>query len=255
MNLYVDIGNTRIKWACGDQHALHEAHALVLADTPDWVQRLPLAGVRRVIVASVAATAPLAVLHAQAAVHGVPVHVAHTSARVGAVVNGYAQPHTHGVDRWMACLAAYARGSGSVLVADAGTAITLDWVDAQGQHGGGLIAPGLGAMRSTLRANTQLRPEAAIMRGEWLATDTDSAIASGTLHSAVALLDNAVTRMQPARLLLAGGDAGALAHHLAHDWQIAPQLVLEGLVYYAAQGMHVTQSSQGGGQMAQNTAE
>lgn len=255
MNLYVDIGNSRVKWACGDHNALHEAHALVLADTPDWVQRLPLPGVRRVIVASVAATASLAVLRAQAAVHGVPVHVAHTSARVGDVVNAYAHPENHGVDRWMACLAAYTRGPGSVLVADAGTAITLDWVDARGQHGGGLIAPGLGAMRSTLRAHTQLRPEAAIMHGDWLATDTDGAIASGTLHSAVALLDNAVVRMQPARLLLAGGDAGTLARHLAHDWQIAPQLVLEGLAYYSAHTMQTAQAPQGAGQMAQNKSK
>lgn len=233
MNLYVDIGNTRIKWARGDHEGLQAPGALVLSATPDWAQRLPLAHVSRVVVASVAAAAPLAVLRAQAAVHGVVVHVAHTTARVGAVTNAYAQPQTHGVDRWMACLAAHARGPGSVLVADAGTAITLDWIAADGQHGGGLIAPGLSAMRSALQAKTQLRPGTVEARAKWLASDTDTAISIGTLRSAVALLDSAVDDLQPDRLLLSGGDAETLAPHLAQTWEIAPQLVLEGLAYYA----------------------
>lgn len=233
MNLYVDIGNTRIKWACGDVQGLHGHGALVLSATPDWVQRLPLAGVARVVVASVADAAPLAVLQAQAAVHGVTVHVARTTSRVGAVVNAYAEPQAHGVDRWMACLAAHARGPGSVLVADAGTATTLDWIDADGRHGGGLIAPGLAAMRSSLRTNTQLRPGDLHPQDGWLASDPESAITVGTLRSAIALLDSAVVEFGPDRLLITGGDAKLLSPYLAHDWQLAPQLVLEGLAYYA----------------------
>lgn len=242
MNLYVDIGNTRVKWAVGDALQAHDA--LVLAATPDWVQRLPLAGVQRVVVASVAQAAAVAELRAQAARHGVPVHVVRTGARAGSVVNGYPQPEALGVDRWMTCLAAHARAPGSVLIADAGTATTLDWLDAEGRHGGGLITAGLGAMRSTLRANTQLRADDARLQRHWLATDTDTAIAIGTLRSAVALLDNAVADMRPERLLLTGGDAERLAPYLAHDWEMAPQLVLEGLARYAGQDMQTTASSQ-----------
>lgn len=233
MNLYVDIGNSRIKWACGGHCGLEAPGALVLAATPDWAQRLPLAGMARVIVASVADAAPLAVLRAEAGVHGISVHVARTTARAGAVVNAYPRPRAHGVDRWMACLAAHARGPGSVLVADAGTATTLDRVDADGRHAGGLIAPGLAAMRGSLQANTQLRPGAMRPRAGWLATDTESAITMGTLRSAVALLDRAVVENAPDRLLLTGGDAELLAPYLAGDWEIAPHLVLEGLAYYA----------------------
>jgi len=236
MNLYVDIGNTRIKWARGRHGLLRAPGALVLAETPDWVQRLPLAAVQRVFVASVSGTAPLAVLQAQAAVHGVPVHVAQTTARVGDVINAYDDPAWHGVDRWMACLAAHARAPGSVLIADAGTALTLDWVDARGRHGGGLIAPGLQTMRSTLQSNTQLPPGNAQTAGGWLATETQAAITLGTLRTAVALLDNAVGELMPERLLISGGDAEILAPHLAREWEIAPQLVLEGLAYHVRCG-------------------
>src|SRR5699024_2876944 len=99
--------------------------------------------------------------------------------------------------------------------ADAGTATTLDWVGSDGQHGGGLIAPGVTSMRTQLRASTQLRAKQTPEQKGWLARDTDAAIATGTLYSAVALLDNAARELAPDRLLLTGGDAQALAPHLA----------------------------------------
>lgn len=242
MNLYVDIGNTRIKWARGDDEVLQPQQALVREATMDWPQHLPLADARRVIVASVAQPEPVTTLQTRAADYDVPVHVAQTAARVGDVVNAYPQPQAHGVDRWMTCLAAHAREPRSVLIADAGTATTLDWVDARGQHGGGLIAPGIGAMRSTLQGNTQLCPGEVPVQNRWLATETKGAIALGTLRSTVALLDNAAAELAPKRLLLTGGDASRLAPYLARDWDIVPQLVLEGLVYYARHAMQMPNS-------------
>lgn len=235
MNLLVDIGNTRVKWARAVAAQLTAHGVFDRAQQPDWAGQLALDGVVRIVVASVADTGALTALTARAAAVGVRLQVAVTTARMGDVINAYARPERLGVDRWMACLAGYARGPGAVLVADAGTAITLDWVAADGRHGGGLIAPGVISMRAALRASTQLRPADAPAHSHWLASDTDAAIATGTLRSATALLDNAVRELAPDRLLLTGGEAALLAEHLAHDWQIVPQLVLEGLARYAMQ--------------------
>ena len=134
----------------------------------------------------------------------------------------------------MACVAAEALGTGSVLVADAGTALTLDFIDADSRHQGGLITPGVVTMRGALRQQTQLRPRSSREATGWLSRDTDTAIAAGTLRSAICLLDNAVKDLAPDRLLLTGGDAERLAAHLAYDWHVKPNLVLEGLALHAA---------------------
>jgi len=234
MNLLVDIGNTCCKWALGVAGQLRETGVMVRADTPDWTEHLPRAAVASIVVSSVAQSQALDALRAHAERRGVAMRVLESTARAGALVNAYADPARLGVDRWMACIAAEADGDGSVLVADAGTALTLDFVDGASRHRGGLITPGVATMRGALRRQTQLRPRSEDAAPSWLNTDTDSAIAAGTLRSAISLLDAAVDDLAPARLLLTGGDAALLAPHLAHAWQLRPHLVMEGLALQAA---------------------
>ena len=233
MNLLVDIGNTRCKWALGVAGRLAETGVMVRDATPDWVEDLTTAAVDSIVVSSVAQPEALDALEAYAARRGVPLQALASSARSGALVNAYPEPQRLGVDRWMACIAAEADGEGSVLVADAGTALTLDFVDGQSQHLGGLITPGVATMRGALRRQTQLRPNSEDSAPAWLSTNTDNAIAAGTLRSAISLLDTAVRDLVPARLLLTGGDAALLAPHLAHSWTLRPHLVLEGLALQA----------------------
>lgn len=234
MKLLVDIGNTRCKWALAEASNLLETGVLVRADTPDWVAGLPAMPVASIVVSSVAQPAALEALEAHAAERGVPLQAVASTARAGELVNAYAEPQRLGVDRWMACIAAQAEGKGSVLIADAGTALTLDFVDGQARHHGGLITPGIATMRGALRSRTQLRPGSEKAPADWLARETDGAIAAGTLRSAISLLDAAVRDLAPARRVLTGGDAGLLAPYLADEWQLRPHLVLEGLAILAA---------------------
>lgn len=240
MKLVVDIGNTRCKWALAAHGKLHETGVMDRVDDPDWVERLPGAQAGAIVAASVAQPGALEALRGYAVRRGIGLHVARSSARCGALSNAYSEPERLGVDRWMACIAAQAEGADSVLVADAGTALTLDFVDrlidGQARHCGGLITPGVATMRGALRRETQLRPSGDQVAATWLCRDTDSAIASGTLRSLVSLLDAAVRDLAPARLLLTGGDAGLLAPYLADAWQQRPYLVMEGLALYAARG-------------------
>lgn len=233
MMLLVDIGNTRCKWALGTPGCLNHTGAMVRTDAQDWIDHLPEAEVAAVVASSVAQPDALDALREYARRRGVMLHAAASAARSGALINGYAEPATLGVDRWMACIAAEADGDGSVLIADAGTALTLDFVDARARHQGGLITPGVDAMRGALRRRTQLRPNGNDAAARWLSRDTRSAIAAGTLRSAISLLNTAVRDLSPARLLLTGGDAALLAPHLAHGWQLRAHLVMEGLALHA----------------------
>ena len=148
MNLLVDIGNTRCKWALARGTALIETGVVVRAGNADWLEALPRTSVEAVHVSSVAQPEALAHLREFAVRRGANLRVAVSSSRSGDLINAYDQPERLGVDRWMACIAARTAGRGSVLVADAGTALTLDFVDADGRHQGGLITPGVATMRS-----------------------------------------------------------------------------------------------------------
>ena len=63
----------------------------------------------------------------------------------------YAEPLRFGIDRFAALVAARAEfADQALIVVDAGTAITLDVLDAAGLHRGGLIMPGLRLLRASL---------------------------------------------------------------------------------------------------------
>lgn len=234
MNLLLDIGNSRVKWALAQSERLVDSGVVRREDSPRWTDRLPRASVAALFVASVADDSAIEVLTMHARSLGVALHVVRTSARSGDLVNGYHEPERLGVDRWMACVGARARADDcSVLVADVGTALTLDWIGADGSHGGGLITPGIGSMRAALRATTQLRPDSLPATDTWLARDTDTAIAAGTLRSVVTLLDSAAQDLAPDRLLITGGEAHWVIDRLAAAWAFCPQLVIEGLALQA----------------------
>lgn len=71
------------------------------------------------------------------------------------VRNGYADYESLGLDRWMAVIAAYHLSAKACLVLDLGTAVTADFVAANGEHEGGFICPGLPLMHSQLRSHTR----------------------------------------------------------------------------------------------------
>jgi len=71
------------------------------------------------------------------------------------VRNGYVDPARLGADRWMAVVAAYHLSGKACLVLDLGTAVTADFVSADGDHKGGFICPGLPLMRTQLCSHTK----------------------------------------------------------------------------------------------------
>ncbi len=90
-------------------------------------------------------------------------------------------------------VAARADGYAPCVVAGAGTALTLDVLAADGQHLGGLIAPGPQLMQqSLLEATARVRPQ---RPGEILelADNTADAVASGCWQAAAALIERFAT--------------------------------------------------------------
>lgn len=164
------------------------------------------------------------------------ISLARTQPAFGGFRIAYAQPHKLGVDRFLAMLAAHARGDGAVLLCGVGTALTIDLVDAQGRHLGGRIAPSPTLMREVLHDRA---PHLPVDGGDYadFASDTEDALASGCDGAALALIDASLDAAQRRlgqrpRLLIHGGGADALAARLPDATRIG-SLVLEGLAIWA----------------------
>lgn len=242
--LLVDIGNTRLKWtrASGESlgavvaHALDESLAGALAT--DWN-----GDADEVWIASVAASAVTADVAAAArrAFPRARIEVPSTPAHALGVTTAYAEPERLGIDRFLALVAARARGEGPALVASLGTALAIDALARDGRHLGGLIAPSPELMREALLGATA-RPT---FRGTPGLADfgrsTEACLHAGTWHAAAALVERAASRAaaiagEPVRVLLAGGGASTLSPLVEVAHELAPALVLEGLARYAQAG-------------------
>jgi type III pantothenate kinase len=70
------------------------------------------------------------------------------------VKNAYLQPETLGADRWAALVAARHHLRGDACVIGCGTALTIDILNSDGEHQGGMIAPGWKMMENSLVTNT-----------------------------------------------------------------------------------------------------
>ena len=145
-----------------------------------------------------------------------------------------------GVDRFLALLAAKHVSSGVRVVADCGTAATVDVLDENDRHTGGVILPGLTMMRRSLRDGTDAvtpseaaREDAAIEKGKRaaLAHDTQDAVEQGCHVALRSSIEDVVRKQQAAEVVITGGDAETVRHA---DWYYRPHLVLEGLSHYAS---------------------
>ncbi len=254
-DLLFDLGNSRLKWAnCRDgslatQRARSWAELTGAAPTE---VRLPRRVPARIWAVSVAGARREAWLTQHLQDRGFPApRWLGSEPSAGGVRNGYREPARLGADRWMAILGAWheADRRGPVAVIDAGTAITLDWVDAQGRHQGGLILPGPRLMVDSLLQGTAEIHRGADKRqraGEpaqsavWLARHTQGAVEAGAALAATAAIGQWLRTARRAggrrtRVFVTGGAARTLLRSPGLSGALhVPDLVLRGVAFRAA---------------------
>jgi type III pantothenate kinase len=229
MILCLDAGNTRLKWGLHDGQQWAAQGVCAHAAINGLAAALPMQPAR-IVACNVAGEAVAAGIAGLAHTLAVPLEWFRSRASAGGVPNGYDDPTQLGADRWAALIGARALHAGDALVVMAGTATTIDVLDAAGTFRGGLILPGLDLMRSALARNTAGLPEA---HGSYrdLPTNTDDAIVSGALHATLGAIGRIGCRIASAdfAVILSGGAADALAPHLGRPLRRVEHLVLEGL--------------------------
>ena len=248
MLLALDIGNTNTDLGLFDQGRLtsHHKRPTPAPGSPDvWddLVRSVLASCEQEPLLAAAAISSVVRDAADAAALALAPHCAGPVHRVDGrwdlgLSIGYDDPLAVGTDRLLAAAAAYARradGCGAV-VADVGTAITVDAVDPGGRFRGGAILPGMRVGLAALRSRTSLLPQVELsLAAPLLGTSTPQCMLAGAVHGSAAALDGLFDRFQDevGGLLegwLTGGDAPVLAPFLQRYRRHEPALVLHGLM-------------------------
>ncbi len=156
-------------------------------------------------------------------------------------------PQSTGIDRLLAAWMAVELATSAVpiVIVDAGTAVTIDLVDADRIFQGGFIFPGYSTSLQSLSSSTYALPDLRNDRSHWddwdaddeignaPGRDTRSAIIRGVRHSQLATIEHLVRlirdREQAASQVFAtGGGMEALRPFLPGDWFYVQHLVLQG---------------------------
>ena len=167
-------------------------------------------------------------------------HCVSTMDRYQGLVNGYDQPQQLGVDRWLGLLALYLRGLQPFILIDCGTATTLDRVDQNGVHQGGVILPAIDSNFETLMARAPHLQVELNKKPSTLLGHTTAEGLRGCEKGVVNYLEQLIKQLQDqygvCQIILTGGSAERLvAGGVRYDLQIQA-LIFEGVLAVASEG-------------------
>jgi type III pantothenate kinase len=241
MKLFIDAGNTRLKWCLDDQgRTLASGTGSLEDENPVSSAGELIREAKSVVISTVASEERREhLIGSLARLCPAPVQFYWSERARNGLVNAYKDVSRMGADRWHAMYGAWLDHKQGFVVVDAGSAVTVDYVDSHGQHLGGYILPGLQMMLRSLRtdaARIWFDPE------QGLATDPGRSTGECVNHGLAWLSGAMVERIiADARkrglsdLLVTGGDANRLIG-LGLPGIHRPDLVLCGLRAIDAEG-------------------
>ena len=232
MNLIIDIGNTVAKIAVFDG----EEPMDIVYDSNRTLEHLEGICARYPVERAIVATVVDLTEEVERRLQALPCPLL----RLGPdtplpVENLYETPGTLGYDRMAAVVGACARMPGKdILVIDAGTCITYEFVDAAGRYHGGNISPGLHMRFHALHRFTGRLPLVeAKGRNEPMGKDTETAIRAGVLQGIRYEMEGYIRTMKekyPGLLVfLTGGDEFSFDTNIKSIIFADKFLVLKGL--------------------------
>lgn len=245
-SLLLDVGNTRLKWGVLERKKIARTGSIRLAELQEsgfnaLTTRLPRE-IESILVCNVAGPGFAARLTGVLGIHyDVETRFARSEKSAYGIINSYRQPRRLGVDRWAAMIGARSESKSALCVVDAGTAVTIDAIDRQGQHLGGQIIPGLHIMTKSLTNHTDGVSglgKRTIDPGKGMAlfaNGTGRAVQTGALNAVCGAIERAVRTLRAEGyrpgIVLTGGGASRILKQLDGKVIHRPHLVLQGLAY------------------------
>lgn len=242
--LAIDIGNTRLKWACYDAP---RPGATLIAEGVEFLEnidhlaegdwsRLPRPDA--VLGCAVAADAVRRRVDEQLEMWDAHAQWVVASESEGGLHNGYDHPARLGADRWVAMIGGWhhlhSQGvQAPMVVVMVGTAVTVEAVDAQGRFLGGFILPGHGIMLRALESGTAgLHVPTGEVR--YFPTNTSDALTSGGTYAIAGAVQCMVqhlrehTGLEP-RCIMTGGAGWKMAPTMTVPFELVDNLIFLGL--------------------------
>ena len=232
MNLIIDIGNNSAKFFLfqGEQIILHTRKENSSCDVLDDWNRLY--DIDKVIVSSVI-TDSESLLDEISRLQCPVIRFDKSTPLPLEVI--YRTPHTLGSDRIAAAVGAWSEAPGrNILVIDAGSAITIDFVSKDGKYNGGNIAPGIKMRLRALHEYTDRLPMVE-KDGETPAIgyDTETAIRSGVINGICHEIEGYINEFKQkycdVLVFLTGGDEKPLKNRIKSCIFADKYLVAKGL--------------------------
>ena len=241
MKLLIDFGNTRCKWTCIENQPIEDvnAYSYKSEDSNDRaheiIQQLPLDIVNEMHAVSVLDDNFEQEFCRQASkISKIETKFHLSRLNSFGVVLAYSDPLSYGADRYATLVAAHHKTSGAKVIVDCGTATTIDVIDVQGQHLGGLIIPGVELMCSALvekasGISTKKQTTSARLFNDNTADAVYSGCALTHRYGVRAIIDEIQDEInQHATVIITGGQSDMI--HFANTHYLdCPNLVLEGL--------------------------
>jgi type III pantothenate kinase len=241
-HVVADIGNTRIKWGRCSPDAVTETASLPPEDDAAWQEQFDAWRIARGSEWVLAGVHPARRdrLADWLGEHGQMVRVVTHPSELP-LRTLLAQPEKAGIDRLLDAVAANRRRATShgAVIVDAGSAVTVDWLDETGAFAGGAILPGFRLMTKALHEYTALLPliyppgDVPRLPG----TTTVAAMEAGLFWAVAGAAESMIRCYQaqsapPINVFLTGGD-GPLLHRVFPDALLWPAMTLDGLRWTA----------------------
>lgn len=146
----------------------------------------------------------------------------------------YHTPETLGVDRFLACLGAASLSHSGVIVVDAGTACTIDYMTHDYIFHGGVIMPGLGTLKKSIQFNLPaLPPFESKIPDHFPGKSSVESLQWGTIEMFTMGVREFINRLhdpdEDPVIWLTGGDARMVNNLLGKDYPVQQKLVFEGM--------------------------
>ena len=240
VDIVVDVGNSRVKWGYCLNGSIAIAASLPLSVPRVWQRQLELWNLPGPLVWAVTGVNPPRrdELVAWVQEHGDRVVLIDKPEQLPLLV-GVAYPERVGIDRLLNAVAAKDRIKRNVpiVIVDAGTAVTVDRINAAGVFEGGAILPGLRLMAHSLHDYTALLPRVEVNDIPAVpGRDTEAALHAGIFWSVaggvkalVRLLSTGEGASRHREVFLTGGDGELLGTVMDPDIISWPNMTLEGI--------------------------
>jgi type III pantothenate kinase len=222
-NIYIDIGNSAVKWRTLESDVYSRNVDEFLIST------LPQADS-----AWVSAVANLDIVEDLKSLFK-EFHLVESQKKCSNLIVAYDDPSSLGSDRFFAMLGAMNQFSKKpLLVIDIGSAMTFDVINGDGIHQGGLIMPGLAALRISF---SKFETTDLTTNIDGLARNTTDAWKNGTRAMLISSINDQIEKFNEiysdGMVTICGGFVEEIKNELPKSVQIFDNLVLDGLECYS----------------------